>query len=83
MNVITANDLKLRGVSILQKALHHDDEVSICVRGCEQLVVMHKEHYDYLRECEILSALVEAQEDVQAGRFFIESIDAHMQRLKS
>ena len=46
MNVITANDLKLRGVSILQKALHHDDEVSISVRGCEQLVVMHKEHYD-------------------------------------
>lgn len=82
MNVIAANDLKLRGVSVLQEALSDEDEVGVSVRGHERFIVMHKEHYDYLRECEILAALAEVKGDLSQGRFFTEPVAAHMKRVK-
>lgn len=48
---IMANDLKTRGVTILDEALKLDDEAIISVRGKSKYVVMDLEHYNYLREC--------------------------------
>lgn len=81
--MIAANDLKVRGVSLLQKALDGETEVGISVRGHAQFVVMNKDQYDYFRECEILAALAETQEDLLKGRFFSESVKAHLERIKA
>ncbi|MCX7122907.1 MAG: type II toxin-antitoxin system Phd/YefM family antitoxin [Gammaproteobacteria bacterium] len=83
MNIITANDLKLRGVSLLQKALQDEKEIGISVRGHAQFIVIKKAHYDYLRECEILAALAETQDDLINGRFVTESVEAHIKRIKT
>ena len=81
MNVIPANDLKTKGVTVLQKALEDETEVGISIRGQERLVVIDKAHYDYLRECEIIAALAETREDLVNGKFFIESIGEHIKRI--
>jgi hypothetical protein len=38
-------------------------------------------HYHYLRECELDAALAQSQADVAAGRFVVESAQAHAARL--
>ena len=45
MKAITANDLKSRGVSVLEAALENQDEAVISVRGKPRFVVMDIEHY--------------------------------------
>lgn len=83
MNKITANDLKTKGVSILEKHLADNPEIVITVRGEEKYVVMALEHYTYLRECELETALHEARADYEAGNYLVESVDEHIQRLKN
>ena len=81
MNIIPANELKIKGVSLLEKALEEDSEIGISIRGQERFVVMDKAHYDYLRECELLSALAETKEDLISGKFLVESVAKHMKRM--
>ncbi len=83
MNKITANELKTRGVSILEQYLAENSEIVITVHGQEKYVVMALEHYTYLQECELDTALHEAQADYKAGNYVVESVDAHIQRLKN
>ena len=83
MGVITANQLKTRGVSIFEEELAREPELVITVRGRERFVVMDIEHYNHLRECELETALREVQADYRAGRFVSEGVDEHLERLKS
>ncbi len=83
MNKITANELKTKGVSILEQYLADNPEIVITVRGEEKYVVMALEHYAYLRECELETALHEARADYKAGDYVVESVDDHIQRLKN
>ena len=83
MNKITANELKTKGVSILEQYLAENPEIVITVRGEEKYVVMALEHYTYLRECELETALHEARADYEAGNYVVESVDDHIQRLKN
>ena len=81
MASISANHLKTQGVSAIAEALADAPEAMVSVRGTDRFVVMDIEHYHYLRECELTAALVESQADLAAGRFVMESVDAHMRRL--
>lgn len=83
MTVVTANDLKTKGISDIERLLRDAQEVIISVRGKPSYVVMDIAHYDYLRECEIAAAWTQAREDVAAGRYRRESADAHLTRVKS
>ena len=76
--MITANDLKTRGVACLEENLANQPEAVITVRGKESFVVMKIEHYHYLREMELEAALYEAQQDIAAGRFTKDSADQHV-----
>jgi hypothetical protein len=78
---ITANDLKLRGVSILEEQLKQADEVIVSVRGRDRFVVMKMEKYSELRELELDRAIREARADYDAGRVFTESVAQHMKRV--
>ena len=78
---ISANDLKVNGVSAIDTALANQPEAIISVRGKDRFVVMDIAHYHYLRECELDAALAETRADRAAGRFVKESAEAHLARL--
>jgi hypothetical protein len=79
---VSANDLKTKGVSAIEAALAHQPEAVISVRGKERFVVMDMEHYHYLRECELESALAQTRADLAEGRFVKASAEEHLARLK-
>lgn len=81
MAQLTANDLKTRGVAAIETLLAKQPEAMISVRGKERFVVMDVAHYHYLRECELDAALAQSQADVAAGRFVVESAEAHVARV--
>jgi PHD/YefM family antitoxin component YafN of YafNO toxin-antitoxin module len=76
-----ANDLKTRGVTILDEALKLDDEVIISVRGKSKYVVMDLEHYNYLRECELEAALIETRKEIEEGKAKNMTADEHIKAL--
>jgi hypothetical protein len=62
--------------------LQGEREAIITVRGKKRFVVMDIEHYQYLRECELEAALLEARNDLESGNFIVETVEQHLQRLK-
>ena len=81
MQPITANDLKTKGIAAIESTLAEQSEAMISVRGKDRFVVMEVEHYNYLRECELEAALAQSRADIAAGRFVIESPQAHVDRI--
>lgn len=82
MTVLTANDLKTKGVSDIERLLQDAQEVIISVRGKPRYVVMDIAHYDFLRECELVAAWAQTRVDLAAGRFRRESADDHIARIE-
>ncbi len=78
---ITANDLKTRGVSILERETENGEEVIITIRGKNRYVVLPMEKYNYLRECELEAALAESQKDLNKGKFVKETVEKHIKRI--
>ncbi len=81
MNVITANQLKTKGVSAIQNNLSENQELVITVRGKEKFVVMDMKHYNYLRECELDAALHQAKTDYQSGNYITENVEDHIKKI--
>lgn len=79
--IITANDLKTKGVSILDAGSSDDSEVIITVRGKSKYVVLPIEKYNYLRECELDAALSEVKKDMKDGKIKKESVEKHIKRI--
>lgn len=78
---ITANELKTKGVSAIERNIEANDELIITVRGKERYVVMNMEHYHHLRECELEAALHQAKADIESGEYTIESVNDHIKRI--
>ena len=83
MTVITANELKTKGIASIEQLLQDAQEVIISVRGKPRYVVMDIAHFDYLRERELEAAWAESRADVAAGRYRQESAEDHIARLKT
>ena len=83
MNVLTANDLKTRGISAVEASLEREEEVIISVRGQDKYVVMDIAKYSKLRELELEFAVQEARADYDAGRFVAETPAEHVERLRN
>lgn len=81
MTIITANDLKTKGIASLEQGLKDDLEAMITVRGKEQFVVMRIEQYHHLREMELEAALTETRKDLQSGKYEKESVADHVSRI--
>ena len=81
MTQLSANDIKVKGVSAIEAALQNQAEATITVRGKDKYVVMEVAQYNYLRECEIEAALAQTQADMSAGRMVKESAQAHLAKL--
>ena len=56
-------------------------EASVSVRGQVKFVVMSKEQYLHLRECELDAALAQSRSDMDAGRFVEETVAKHILRI--
>lgn len=79
--MITANDIKTRGVKAIADALQERDHVPITVRGKVKYVVMQVEDYDEFRTQELDQAYQEVMKDYKEGNFVLESAQEHIQRL--
>ena len=81
--MISANDLKTKGIACLEESLIDKTEDIITVRGKECFVVMKVEQYHHLREMELEAALYEAQRDIATGQFSKDSVNQHVDELFS
>jgi prevent-host-death family protein len=81
MTSITANELKTKGISILNKESGEESEVMISVRGKNKYVIVPIEKYNYLRECELEAALLESKRDIKQKKFIKESVEKHIKRI--
>jgi len=79
--IITANELKTKGVSVLNEETSDGNEVIVTVRGKNRYVVVPIEKYNYLRECELEAALLETKRDIKEGKFVKESVEKHVKRI--
>lgn len=79
--MITANELKIKGVASLDAALQNQREALITVRGKQKYVVMKIEDYHQLREAEFTAVLLESRNDVESGRYKTQSVAAHIKEL--
>ena len=81
MITITANQLKIEGVSGIARAMEASEEVIISVRGRPRYVVMDIETYERLRESEIEAAWMQARREMEEGKARVETADEHMARV--
>jgi hypothetical protein len=82
-NIVSANELKTKGISRLDEITASGGEAIISVRGKNRYVVLTMEHYNYLRECELEAALVETRNDLKKGNVVEESVAEHIDRITS
>ena len=80
-NIVTANELKTRGVSRIEEITERGEEAIISVRGKHRFVVLTVEQYNYLRECELEAALTETKQDLADGKVVAESVEEHINRI--
>jgi PHD/YefM family antitoxin component YafN of YafNO toxin-antitoxin module len=80
-NEITANDLKVKGITAIDDITSSGYEAVITVRGKQKYVVMTIEEYNKLREYELAGATIEAKNDIKNGKFKKGSVEEHMKRL--
>lgn len=81
MNNLTANELKTKGVSILDEILKDDHEATITVRGHTKYVIMDMERYSELRIQDLKAAYNDTMEDIKNGDYIEESVADHIKRL--
>ena len=81
MTTIAANELKTKGISVLNAVFELDDEAIITVRGKQKYVVIELDKYNKLCEYELAAALAEAQNDIANGNFQKGDVANHLKRV--
>jgi len=79
--IITANELKTKGISLVEKLLKRTSEVFVSVRGKKKFVILPIEEYEKLKEAELESVLRQAEKDYQEGKYVVETAEEHFKRL--
>ena len=79
--VISANEVKTKGVSIFGKLLSKFDELIINVRGKDKYVVIDIERYKKFRESELDLAYMNAVQDIKEGRYKVQNASEHIKEL--
>jgi len=79
--VVTANEVKKRGVSLFRELFKKFDEIIISNRGKKEFVVIDYERYKKFREYELERAYEEVMEDVRNGDYHTD-IEKHIANLK-
>ena len=80
--VVTANEVKKRGVSLFDELLKKFDEIIISSRGKNKYIVMDIETYEDFRAYRLDKAYKEVMEDVKRGDYRVVSAREHIESLK-
>jgi prevent-host-death family protein len=80
---ITANDLKTKGISVIDELISDNNGVVITVRGIEKYVILPMEEYNQLREFELDAAIQESKNELENGKYFSDSIEEHLKRVSN
>ena len=78
---IPANELKRKGVSLLDDVINDQQEAIITVRGESKYVVINMKTYNKFREYELEAALADTQRDLKKGDYIEESVQDHIKRI--
>jgi hypothetical protein len=78
---ITANEVKINGVSIFDNMLKKFDELIINVRGKDKYVVLDIERYKVFRENELDIAHMKAMQDINNGNYKTQTASQHIKEL--
>ncbi|MBU0559629.1 MAG: prevent-host-death protein [Bacteroidetes bacterium] len=81
--IISANELKIKGVRAIQDATINGSEAVITIRGKKEYVVISLDKYNELREYELEAALLESKKDINNGNFTVESVEEHLKRISN
>ena len=81
--IINANEVKTKGVSIFANLLEKFDELIINVRGKNQYVVIDIERYKELRANELDLAYLKSLQDIEKGKFKVQSAQEHIDELRN
>ena len=80
--IISANEVKQRGVSIFDEILDKFSEVIINFRGKKKYVVVDYERYKKFREYELDRAYQDAMEDIKNGDYHSD-IERHFKEIEN
>ena len=81
--IVSANDIKTKGVTLLDKLFEKASEVIINVRGKNKYVVIDIERYKQLRTLELDRLYEETMQDIKEGRFKTQSVEEHLSELRN
>ena len=79
--IVSANDVKVKGVAFLGKMLEKADELVINVRGKNKYVVLDIERYEAFRQQELELAHMLAMRDIKEGRYASQTAKEHAEEL--
>ncbi|MCB4204648.1 type II toxin-antitoxin system Phd/YefM family antitoxin [Deferribacterales bacterium Es71-Z0220] len=78
--IISANQLKQRGISLINELAQKFDEIIVSFRGKNKYVIMDIERYEKLRESEIELAYQKALKDIENKKFHSD-IENHLENI--
>lgn len=81
VGLITANDLKTKGISAIDEIVEDTNGVVVTVRGVEKYIILPIDEYNNLREMELDYAIQETKKEIEAGKFFSGTIEDHLKRV--
>ena len=81
MTYIPANELKKKGVSVIDDVIKDQEEVIITVRGKSKYVVIDIETYSRFREYELEAVLADVRRDLEKGNYIKEDVEDHIKRI--
>lgn len=79
MTTITAQELKVGGLSIIKKLLKDTRDLIIKERGQDRYAIVNLDYYNKLKLCELEVAYMQSQKDLKNGKFeVINDATAHV-----
>jgi len=79
--IITANEVKTKGVALFGKMLQKADELVINVRGKNKYVVLDIERYNDFRQNELDLAHMKVMQDIKDGHYKVQTAEEHAKEL--
>ena len=79
--IVTANEVKTKGVSLFEKMLQKADELIVNVRGKNKYVVLDIERYNEFRQNELDLAHMKVMQDIQNGNYKTQTASEHAKEL--
>ena len=78
--IVAANDLKKKGVKLIDELIKKGDDIIISVRGKQKYVIIDIDKYEKLKDSEIELAYIEAMKDFKEKKYHTD-IEAHIKNI--